>query len=488
MAIFEGSSKGAPDAKRNEKDLVPGATAMNKSTAQWPTTDHPSDVDVLCGRGGACLRHPGNATFRFLVSSNKTRYAARRKIEKLNISRWIVKQIRDSGGRFLERDLDTWHDIGDKRAVEKTSQALREGQPKLRGEIESKTATNPTASPKQVAGSQKVTDEDNLLRRQLAEEAKKLGKRRMNSQDISKQAKAIPFFPFPPQNIALAFAEFQRQMENHQQQTQQSGTSLNQLWYTPNVITPSTKSPVKEGKPVRGSVEDDANLLLQFSRKNSSGIAKIDVEDAKHLAVENMRVMMAYSGLAGLNQSGFTQGAPVSCSDEQIGRHQQYPNTDRRRLFARSINEQEAFLPKKLETNEEELVNNAGALRQVSTLQKPNVICVDNDVTRTSHQHHVRAASGSIRSTSLASYYPSQQTRSDDSSEGNSTLTDLARRLESVSTTHSAALSEMSVFMGQEQQPEQRLSTSNTVENPSSLYSKQRMDCGISASEMEVDA
>jgi hypothetical protein len=45
-----------------------------------------------------------------------------------------VAAIREQKGRFLERDSKkgTWYDIGDKKAIEKTSQALREGQPKLR--------------------------------------------------------------------------------------------------------------------------------------------------------------------------------------------------------------------------------------------------------------------------------------------------------------------------------------------------------------------
>jgi hypothetical protein len=52
----------------------------------------------------------------------------------LKISRSIVAAIREQKGRFLERDGNkgTWFDIGDKKAIEKTSQALREGQPKLR--------------------------------------------------------------------------------------------------------------------------------------------------------------------------------------------------------------------------------------------------------------------------------------------------------------------------------------------------------------------
>lgn len=96
-----------------------------------------SDVDVLCGRGGAALRHPGNQTYRRLVNLNKGLYITCLKTEKLKISRSIVAAIREQKGRFLEKDAksNTWYDIGDKKAVEKTSQALREGQPKLRQKI-----------------------------------------------------------------------------------------------------------------------------------------------------------------------------------------------------------------------------------------------------------------------------------------------------------------------------------------------------------------
>lgn len=103
---------------------------------------NPRDTDVLCGRGGAALRHPGNQTYRRLVNLNKGLYITCLKTEKLKISRSIVAAIREQKGRFLEKDSGadsdgqgTWYDIGDKKAIEKTSQALREGQPKLRQRI-----------------------------------------------------------------------------------------------------------------------------------------------------------------------------------------------------------------------------------------------------------------------------------------------------------------------------------------------------------------
>jgi hypothetical protein len=104
--------------------------------AQEDVTDT-QETDVLCGRGGAALRHPGNQTYRRLVNLNKGLYITCLKTEKLKISRSIVAAIREQKGRFLEKDNKngTWYDIGDKKAVEKTSQALREGQPKLRKKI-----------------------------------------------------------------------------------------------------------------------------------------------------------------------------------------------------------------------------------------------------------------------------------------------------------------------------------------------------------------
>eukprot|EP00578_Thalassiosira_sp_NH16_P026222 CAMPEP_0181100794 /NCGR_PEP_ID=MMETSP1071-20121207/13389_1 /TAXON_ID=35127 /ORGANISM="Thalassiosira sp., Strain NH16" /LENGTH=475 /DNA_ID=CAMNT_0023183559 /DNA_START=51 /DNA_END=1478 /DNA_ORIENTATION=- len=107
-----------------------------------------NDNDIICGRGRLPLKHPGNAAYRQLIGLNKELYATCLKIEKARISKSIVAAIRQSGARFLERedgktstslenDLGdegrpvTWRDVGDRKAIEKTSQALREGQPKL---------------------------------------------------------------------------------------------------------------------------------------------------------------------------------------------------------------------------------------------------------------------------------------------------------------------------------------------------------------------
>jgi len=103
--------------------------------------------DVLCGRGGGSYKHLGNSTYRHLVNLNKELYLSCKKHDKIKISIAIVSAIRsqDPPGRFLEKNMASgrWYDIGDKKAIEKTSQALREGAPKLRAKMSGADVKSP---------------------------------------------------------------------------------------------------------------------------------------------------------------------------------------------------------------------------------------------------------------------------------------------------------------------------------------------------------
>ncbi|OEU08006.1 hypothetical protein FRACYDRAFT_271819 [Fragilariopsis cylindrus CCMP1102] len=86
--------------------------------------------DVLCGRGGLTNSHMGNQSFRGVVAEYQLVYLTARKSEKKGIAQKIVARIKENGGQFLQRSAnnsDAWSISSDKRAVEKTSQALREG-------------------------------------------------------------------------------------------------------------------------------------------------------------------------------------------------------------------------------------------------------------------------------------------------------------------------------------------------------------------------
>lgn len=124
----------------------------------YPLKDipHPHPHDVLCGRGGGTNNHIGNSHWRMLVAANKELYVSLPKKQKMLLSKSIVNAVRSQNppGRFLQKDSksERWYDVGDQRATEKTSQALREGAPDIRkkkntkGEEEDKKTPAPPQS------------------------------------------------------------------------------------------------------------------------------------------------------------------------------------------------------------------------------------------------------------------------------------------------------------------------------------------------------
>lgn len=119
---------------------IPVSTIPKKSVkfANWPQKDikEPHDNDVLYGRGGGTNHHPGNKRYRKLVESRKSDYINSKRLDKPLVALEIIREWRgqDPPGRFLKLDDEAgyWHDVGDKKAREKTSQALREKTPQIK--------------------------------------------------------------------------------------------------------------------------------------------------------------------------------------------------------------------------------------------------------------------------------------------------------------------------------------------------------------------
>lgn len=99
-------------------------------------TDAPTHTDVLLGRGVSTNRHPGNENFRLIVGRHVDVYVTSTKKQKMNISKSVVEQLHKLSppGRFLEKNTGTglWQEVDQKRALEKTAQALRDGAAPLR--------------------------------------------------------------------------------------------------------------------------------------------------------------------------------------------------------------------------------------------------------------------------------------------------------------------------------------------------------------------
>lgn len=127
---------------QREENTMVQSTAIEPDVAMSNPHAFPiSQNDVLCGRGGLTNHHPGNVFFRRLVRLKQELYLLASKREKAGVAKEIVGIIRllDPPGRFLKKDPTdpaVWIEIGDRKAREKTSQALREGAPELREELQ----------------------------------------------------------------------------------------------------------------------------------------------------------------------------------------------------------------------------------------------------------------------------------------------------------------------------------------------------------------
>jgi len=104
-----------------------------KKKVQLTNVVIPHDHDVLCGRGNFVNYHRGNQYYRSLVRKYFLQYVASPKPDKPKYALLIYHEIRmqDPPGRFLRQDAGTkmWHDVGERKALDKTRQALREGAP-----------------------------------------------------------------------------------------------------------------------------------------------------------------------------------------------------------------------------------------------------------------------------------------------------------------------------------------------------------------------
>mmetsp|Transcript_25212 Transcript_25212/g.28731 ORF Transcript_25212/g.28731 Transcript_25212/m.28731 type:complete len:795 (+) Transcript_25212:282-2666(+) len=126
------------DKKKKEEDDEATKKKKKELYLNWPLKGikEPHENDVLYGRGGGTNHHPGNKRYRRKVEGRKLDYVNSKRLDKPLVALEIIKTWRsqEPPGRFLKLDDKTalWMDVGDKKAREKTSQALREKAPEIR--------------------------------------------------------------------------------------------------------------------------------------------------------------------------------------------------------------------------------------------------------------------------------------------------------------------------------------------------------------------
>ena len=107
--------------------FITGCT--NSKPMELPDGFEPRDLDVLCGRGRGVWDRAGNRRFKEMIQTRAPKYAVTRtKVDKGAIVASIVDKMRDEGALFVKKDTKTqsWYDIGEYQAREKTSHAIRD--------------------------------------------------------------------------------------------------------------------------------------------------------------------------------------------------------------------------------------------------------------------------------------------------------------------------------------------------------------------------
>jgi len=88
-----------------------------------------TDRDVICERGGKSNRHAGTKKYRGMIERFKPQYQSlSSKTAKTNLSRKIISQIQENGGRFLKKDEKSqkYFVLSAVETTKKVSQAMRE--------------------------------------------------------------------------------------------------------------------------------------------------------------------------------------------------------------------------------------------------------------------------------------------------------------------------------------------------------------------------
>jgi hypothetical protein len=113
-----------------ESFLPAVAAACDSGASREAAVTTPGEHDVVCGKGGSRVRHPGNERFRDLCRANRPTYATLTKKQKIVMARQIVLMVQSTQppGQFLARNPHSglWEDVGLERSLEKAAQALRD--------------------------------------------------------------------------------------------------------------------------------------------------------------------------------------------------------------------------------------------------------------------------------------------------------------------------------------------------------------------------
>jgi hypothetical protein len=124
-AIFRKTKQNRNPSEYNQHIMTELTYIHNKLSKDYT----PTDEDILCGRGKACGKHPGNKKFSAAIRANLQKYGeAPKRVDKSNVVVLVVRSLRENGGRFIKQDKRTkqYHELSDGQAHGKTGHAIRD--------------------------------------------------------------------------------------------------------------------------------------------------------------------------------------------------------------------------------------------------------------------------------------------------------------------------------------------------------------------------
>lgn len=105
-------------AKRKHKEQ----TTVTPVGWRDPRIDLPTHKDILLGKGKPIQDHYGNMHFRFLIDEHLDEHLQSSLTEKVALTWRLVKQVKDSSGRFLKKaDGGWWIEATDSEARDKVA-------------------------------------------------------------------------------------------------------------------------------------------------------------------------------------------------------------------------------------------------------------------------------------------------------------------------------------------------------------------------------
>lgn len=114
----------ANEGTRPDVDVT--ATSKQGPAARTEKVLVPSNLDVVCGRGGLSNNHIGNKRYLEEVVRLQGRYRVASRLQKREIAKEVLNFVKE-GGRFLRKEekSELWVPVDEQHTMEKITQALR---------------------------------------------------------------------------------------------------------------------------------------------------------------------------------------------------------------------------------------------------------------------------------------------------------------------------------------------------------------------------